>query len=90
MQRLSEDDWTALHEAAHRGQTHCVRTLLTGKSRGHTCPRESADSCISFGLKIRGLKGHGGVLSQILLRNLQKNLLNELSYSYALARPLSV
>ncbi|XP_016422466.1 ankyrin repeat and SOCS box protein 2-like [Sinocyclocheilus rhinocerous] len=23
------DDWTALHEAAHRGQTHCVRTLLT-------------------------------------------------------------
>ncbi|RXN22846.1 ankyrin repeat and SOCS box 2-like protein [Labeo rohita] len=22
------DDWTALHEAAHRGQTHCVQALL--------------------------------------------------------------
>uniref|UniRef100_A0A8C1PB07 Ankyrin repeat and SOCS box containing 2b n=1 Tax=Cyprinus carpio TaxID=7962 RepID=A0A8C1PB07_CYPCA len=29
VQHLSEDDWTALHEAAHCGQTHCVRTLLT-------------------------------------------------------------
>ncbi|XP_059377109.1 ankyrin repeat and SOCS box protein 2-like [Carassius carassius] len=29
VQSLSEDDWTALHEAAHRGQMRCLRTLLT-------------------------------------------------------------
>ncbi len=60
---MSEDDWTALHEAAHRGQTHCVSSLLTGEGRVDTPVLER---------QLHQHKDPMSVLSQIFLGNFPK------------------
>ncbi|XP_067312354.1 ankyrin repeat and SOCS box protein 2b isoform X2 [Pseudorasbora parva] len=49
---LEADDWTPLHEAAHRGQTACVRALL--KARGVCVDKRTLQEQTALMLAVQG------------------------------------